>query len=52
MAHPGLLSWSNSIRLAMANDSGRQDFRDQVQTYGFLFLDDYLDNIIYGAKQE
>ncbi|KIM48213.1 hypothetical protein M413DRAFT_225123 [Hebeloma cylindrosporum] len=52
MAHPGLLSWSNSIRLTMANDSGRQDFKDQVQTYGFLFLDDYLDNIIYGAKQD
>ena len=52
MAHPGLLSWSNSILLTMASDTGRQDFKDQVQTYGFLFLDDYLDDIIYGTKQE
>lgn len=52
MAHPGLLNWANSIRLTMASDPGRQVFKDQVQTHGFLFLDDYLDNIVSGAKQE
>lgn len=49
---PGLLPWSNSIRLSMANDPGRQLFHDQVNTHGFLFLQQYLDNILSGAKQE
>ncbi|KAJ3513818.1 hypothetical protein NLJ89_g2733 [Agrocybe chaxingu] len=52
MSHPGLLSWANSVRMTMASDPGRQLFKDQVQTHGFLFLDDYLDNIISGAKQD
>jgi hypothetical protein len=52
MTHSGLLSWANSVRLTMASDPGRQAFRDQIQTLGFLFLDDYLDNILSGAKQE
>ncbi|RXW15515.1 hypothetical protein EST38_g10351 [Candolleomyces aberdarensis] len=36
----------------MANDSGREFFQQQVQTQGFLFLDDYLDNILSGTKQD
>lgn len=52
MEHPGLLSWANSVRLTMASDPGRQLFKDQVQMHGFLFLEDYLDNIVSGAKQE
>lgn len=52
MEYPGLLNWANSVRLTMANDSGRQLFKEQVQTHGFLFLDDYLDSIISGQKQE
>lgn len=52
MAQAGLLEWSNSIRFNMATDPGRQLFQDQIITYGFLFLDDYLDNILSGAKQE
>ena len=52
MEYPGLLNWANSVRQTMANDPGRQLFKDQVQTHGFSFLDDYLDNIISGQKQE
>ena len=52
MAQTGLLEWANSVRLTMANDPGRKSFQDQVQTYGFLFLDDYLDNILSDAKQQ
>ncbi|TFK30432.1 hypothetical protein FA15DRAFT_579640 [Coprinopsis marcescibilis] len=48
----GLLQWANSIRLNMATDSGRETFQQQVQSHGFLFLDDYLDNILAGAKQD
>ncbi|PFH54465.1 hypothetical protein AMATHDRAFT_45 [Amanita thiersii Skay4041] len=36
----------------MATDPGRQLFKDQVQTHGFSFLDDYLDNILSNAKQD
>jgi hypothetical protein len=52
MDQNGLLQWANSIRFNMANDNGRQLFQQQVQTHGFLFLDDYLDNILSGGKQE
>lgn len=52
MAQGDLLGWANSIRLNMASDSGRQFFQKQVQAQGFLFLDDYLDNILSGTKQE
>ena len=38
--------------LTMVQDPGRQGFKDDVQRNGFLFLDDYLDNILSGAKQE
>jgi hypothetical protein len=52
MAQLGLLEWANSVRFTMVNDPGRQFFQEQIQTHGFLFLDDYLDNILAGAKQE
>lgn len=52
MEQSGLLSWANGICLTMASDPGRQVFKDQVQTHGFVFLEDYLDNIVSGAKAE
>ncbi|TFK41170.1 hypothetical protein BDQ12DRAFT_679016 [Crucibulum laeve] len=52
MAQVGLLDWANSLRLTMATDPGRQLFQEQVQTHGFLFLEDYLDNILSGARQD
>ena len=48
----GLLRWTTSIRDSMMNDPGRQLFEDQVQSQGFLFLDEYLDNIWTAAKTE
>jgi len=36
----------------MATDPGRQLFKDQVDAHGFRFLDDYLENIVSGAKEE
>lgn len=48
----GLVEWSNAIRFTMANDPGRQLFHEQVQNHGFLFLDNYLANILSGATQE
>jgi hypothetical protein len=52
MAQPGILSWATSIRAAMVNDPCRQSLEDQIQMHGFLFLDDYLDNIFAQARQE
>ncbi|GLB36140.1 putative dcp2, box A domain [Lyophyllum shimeji] len=48
----GLLEWANSVRYTMATDPGRQLFQDQLQTHGFIFLDDYLDNIVSGPCQD
>jgi hypothetical protein len=52
MEQPGLLEWCNSTRFTMVNDPGRQLFQDQIQTHGFLFLNDYLDNILAGPRRE
>jgi hypothetical protein len=52
MATEGLLQWANHIRLTMATDPGRALFKEQVQTHGFSFLDNYLDNILSNAKPE
>jgi hypothetical protein len=46
------LEWANNVRFSMVNDPGRQSFQDQIQLYGFQFLDDYLDNILSKPKQE
>lgn len=36
----------------MANDPGRQILEDQIQNDGFMFLEDYLDNILSGPRHE
>ncbi|TFY81947.1 hypothetical protein EWM64_g2063 [Hericium alpestre] len=48
----GVLSWVAGIRSAMVQDPARQMLDDKIQSRGFLFLDDYLDNILLGVKQE
>ncbi|KAG6857550.1 hypothetical protein H0H87_000149 [Tephrocybe sp. NHM501043] len=48
----GLLEWSNSIRFTMTNDPGREIFQGQLNTHGFIFLNDYLDNILSGPSQD
>ncbi|KAK7064239.1 INCENP-ARK-bind domain-containing protein [Favolaschia claudopus] len=52
MEGQGLLEWCNSTRFTMVNDPGRQLFHDQIQTHGFLFLTDYLDNILAGPRRD
>ncbi|KAF9229272.1 hypothetical protein BS17DRAFT_722847 [Gyrodon lividus] len=47
----GMHAWMASIRASMTNDPCRQLFEDQVQTHAFIFLDDYLENILAGPKQ-
>ncbi|KAA1471500.1 hypothetical protein DENSPDRAFT_819784 [Dentipellis sp. KUC8613] len=48
----GIVAWATTIRKTMSNDPGRQMFDDKIQSRGFLFLDDYLDNILSGGRQE
>lgn len=48
----GLLEWSNAIRFTIANDPGRSLFKDQVNNHGFIFLEDYLANILQGASKQ
>ncbi|KAG6851067.1 hypothetical protein H0H93_002959 [Arthromyces matolae] len=48
----GLLEWSNAIRFSMVNDPGREIFQAQLNTHGFIFLDDYLENILLGPSQD
>ncbi|KAJ6575103.1 hypothetical protein B0H19DRAFT_1127175 [Mycena capillaripes] len=52
MDQPGLIEWCNSTRFTMVNDPGRQLFQEQIQTHGFLFLTDYLDNILAGPRRD
>ncbi|KAJ7244788.1 hypothetical protein B0H12DRAFT_802889 [Mycena haematopus] len=52
MQQPGVLEWCNSTRFTMVNDPGRQLFQDQIHTHGFLFLNDYLDNILAGPRRD
>lgn len=48
----GMAAWMSTIRTSMAKDPCRQLFEDQVQTHGFIFLEDYLENILDGLRQE
>ncbi|KAI0308217.1 hypothetical protein B0F90DRAFT_1681079 [Multifurca ochricompacta] len=48
----GILRWTSSIKDSMINDPGRQFFEDQVQSQGFLFLEEYLDNIWAATKPD
>ncbi|KAF7969046.1 hypothetical protein HWV62_28445 [Athelia sp. TMB] len=36
----------------MVNHQSRQQLEDQIQSHGFLFLDDYMDNILAQAKRD
>ena len=48
----GMDAWIASVRSAMDNDPGIRLLEDQIETHGFLFLDDYLDGILSRPKQE
>ncbi|KAJ8522581.1 hypothetical protein ONZ45_g872 [Pleurotus djamor] len=52
MAPAGLIHWANTVRLTMAEDHGRQFFKDQIHQQGFLFLDNYLDGILEAGKKQ
>lgn len=46
----GIDAWAAGIRHRMANDPGRQDLEDHILCNGFLFLEEYLEDILLGAR--
>ncbi|KAF8517349.1 hypothetical protein JB92DRAFT_2906603 [Gautieria morchelliformis] len=48
----GIEKWAAGIQQRMANDPGRQDLEDHILCNGFLFLDEYLEDILLGARSE
>ncbi|KIJ55491.1 hypothetical protein M422DRAFT_63551, partial [Sphaerobolus stellatus SS14] len=48
----GFEKWIAGVRRRLANDAGRRDLQDHIHCKGFLFLDEYLEDILFGAKSE
>jgi hypothetical protein len=48
----GFTQWAAGVRNRMAADPGRADFKDQVQCHGYLFLHEYLDDVLNGPRPE
>ncbi|CAE6488436.1 unnamed protein product [Rhizoctonia solani] len=46
----GFAQWATGIRNRMAADPGRADFKDQVQCHGYLFLHEYLDDVLNAPR--
>ncbi|KEP55119.1 inner centromere protein, ARK-binding region protein [Rhizoctonia solani 123E] len=46
----GFAQWASGIRNRMAADPGRVDFKDQVQCNGYLFLHEYLDDVLNAPR--
>ncbi|CAE6407876.1 unnamed protein product [Rhizoctonia solani] len=46
----GFAQWASAIRNRMAADPGRADFKDQVQCNGYLFLHEYLDDVLNAPR--
>ncbi|CUA76672.1 Mucin-5AC [Rhizoctonia solani] len=46
----GFAQWASGIRNRMAADPGRADFKDQVQCHGYLFLHEYLDDVLNAPR--
>ncbi|KAF8587277.1 hypothetical protein K439DRAFT_1659112 [Ramaria rubella] len=52
LSNAGINKWATAVRHRMANDPGRQDLDDHILCNGFLFLDEYLEDILLGARSE
>ncbi|KAF8761665.1 Inner centromere protein, ARK binding region [Rhizoctonia solani] len=48
----GFAQWASAIRNRMAADPGRTDFKDQVQCNGYLFLHEYLDDVLNAPRPD
>ncbi|KAG8691545.1 hypothetical protein FRC11_001535, partial [Ceratobasidium sp. 423] len=48
----GFAQWATGIRNRMVADPGRADFKDQVQCHGYLFLHEYLDDVLNAPRPD
>lgn len=48
----GLIKWAVGIRLSMLEDPGRKELEDEINIHGFQWLDEYMENILAGPKNE
>ncbi|CAE6413652.1 unnamed protein product [Rhizoctonia solani] len=48
----GFTQWASEIRARMAADPGRADFEDQVKCNGYLFLHEYLDDVLNAPRPD
>ncbi|KAB5590517.1 Inner centromere protein, ARK-binding region protein [Ceratobasidium theobromae] len=46
----GFAQWATGVRNRMAADPGRADIKDQVQCHGYLFLHEYLDDVLNAPR--
>ncbi|KAG8916386.1 hypothetical protein FRC01_003188 [Tulasnella sp. 417] len=47
----GIVKWAANIKTRLANDSTRHAFKELVQVQGFLFLEEYLEEVQRGPTQ-
>ncbi|KAG8947471.1 hypothetical protein FRC00_009095, partial [Tulasnella sp. 408] len=50
-ASKGIVKWASNIKTRLANDSTRNAFKELVQVQGFLFLEEYLEEVQRGPTQ-
>ena len=50
-ASDGLLLWANSILMTMASDKARFEFSEHMQSRGFSWLDQYLEDVVEKARE-
>ena len=51
MASDGLLLWANSIWMTMASDKARFEFSEHMQSRGFSWLDQCLEDVVEKARE-
>ncbi len=44
----GIVKWASAIHTRLSNDPTRAAFKDLVQVQGFMFLEEYLDQVQAG----
>jgi hypothetical protein len=47
-----VVRWLATARTELENDPGRKWVHDQIQFHGFQFLDDYIDKVRAGPKNQ
>ncbi|KAG8929954.1 hypothetical protein FRC02_004840 [Tulasnella sp. 418] len=51
-ASAGIVKWASNIHNRLQNDPTRAAFKELVQVQGFLFLEEYLEEVLKGPKDQ